>query len=120
MEDLTRETLANVNPKDTTGPSFQIDVDNADLVQELKNLRDRLRAEDPNPGGYAPPEAFADRVGVQADLVVEALLASEGDPVYTWALSRAMPHGFGPCTIESFGEACRLIGEIEGVTVTLP
>ena len=116
MEHLTERTLAAVDKNDTTGPSFRIDPADKAVCERLKKLRDELLKADPplRNAAYAAPERWAAQVGAQADIVVEALLASGGKPVYTYALTRAQDAVDNEVLVR-FGEACAHIAGVEGV-----
>lgn len=115
MRPYSSEVLMRVNHSSTTGPAFRVTLDQ-ELELRLIELRNELLAADPPLSPYTPPEGEGTRCGVQAEIIVGALLASEGRPVYVWQLWIAQAgYHLPPSAQEAFQTACERIAHVEGV-----
>jgi hypothetical protein len=118
VNEYTKLVLENVDPAARRGPALQLPQGAVSLRHCLRELRDQLVAADPRRGSQ-PPEVLFNKEGVQADIIVEALLT--GQVVHRDALYAAQTEGTLRAKVNQtfFNSVWSMIAQIEGlVTVS--
>lgn len=115
MNPYSQQVLACIDRAYRQGPTLCVQLD-AELEFRLVAFKNEcLVVVDEELSVYAPPDAEGTKLGVQVEIIVEALLTSKGELVYLDAIWYAQT---SPYARDAFGEAVNLILEVPGVEYT--